>query len=227
MAGEDVFASIAARCWSSPEEPKKLVELRPTESDVVGEIVELVMAQEGTSAERVQLLMVVYRRMPSYALIAQFDTYHWRELPPDGRAIFWQEVRDLLAAGNARLAAPIRYALWCDFFEGEDVEEAWKALTSPEVEDRVLECALLESAAVPFALKCEVYDRLLPLGRRWHPFVYQSVLRSEFAVMGKITKAEVHATLARLMVRHDEADHLEELEERVGSLDVFRRRLLS
>ena len=87
---------------------------------------------------RLELAFELYRQMPCYATLMYMPHKEWDD---EAKGRFWDEYRSLLSDDDDRLADPVAYSLWCDYFEDPDtVEEAWLALASPgSVSDRGLE----------------------------------------------------------------------------------------
>src|SRR4051794_20283351 len=90
--------------------------------------------------------------MPTYATLMYLKMEYAR-LDVPARELVWREYRDLLGAEDDRLADPVGYSLWVDFFEDpETVEEAWRAV-SVDADERTLRRLLPLSGPVPWDLK--------------------------------------------------------------------------
>jgi len=191
QVGVAAFQAAAERAWAiAAQTARGLGDENGDEAeaqtafDVISAAVEVVMTAAEVADAKIRLLFELYRETPSFTFLDQLFVHHWNDLPASARAVFWDEVRKLLASSDDRLAGPAQYALWCDFFEDlNEVDEAWEALTGTEAEPAVIERILPDSGPVPFSLKRTLYERLLP-DRRWHALIYRSVLHSVFDYCG-------------------------------------------
>ena len=164
--------------------------------------------------DRVEVNLALYRQMPCYSLLPEFWSFY-REMDVAARSLLWTEFRRLLSDADDRLADPLAYSMWCDFFESADtVQEAWRELMSPGgLTDRGLERVLIMSGPVPYAHKRTLYDSLLP-NNRWHYFIFRSLLHSTFDVYGAVDLADARRLLETLELAPDTL-----------YLDVLRQRL--
>jgi hypothetical protein len=111
--------------------------------------------------------------------------------------LLWREYRDLLATDDDRLADPVAYSLWVDFFEDpETVGEAWRELTLDE-DERRLTRLLSVSGPVPWSLKAPLFERLAP-DRRWHEPIVRALGGVAFDVYGDIDEHSAANLLSQL-----------------------------
>ena len=164
--------------------------------------------------EKVKLNLDLYRQMPCYSLLPELWSFH-EELDDPARSLLWTELRSLLSDPDDRLADPVGYLMWCDFFESNrTVQEAWRELMSPGgLTDRGLERLLIVSGPVPYAQKKALYDRLLP-NTRWHYFIFRSLLHSTFDLYGAVDLADARRLLDTLELAPD-TPHLDVLRQRL------------
>lgn len=164
--------------------------------------------------ERLHLALDLYALMPCYANLM----YIWRAFPEfDGgeRAMLWQSYRRWLEGRDSRLADPVAYSLWTDYFPSADASaEAWRALT-PLARPRVrrLSRILRVSAPVAYVRKARLYEQLLP-DERWHPHILQSLLFSRTEPKGDIDLVGAREVLGRLRLEAAGSD-LARLRERL------------
>jgi len=190
--------------------------------DVPHEIEEWIWDTASPWTERVALFFGAYDLMPSYGHL-MYAKMNYREFDPDARALWWREVRARLVGSDSALSQPIAYSLWCDFLEDErTVEEAWTELTGPDAPAALLRIVLPRSGPVPFALKQELYERLIP-DSGWHVSILESLVGSAFDAFGQIEMAAARSVLDRLRLRGDEPN-LELLRDKVGWSERRRRR---
>jgi len=154
-----------------------------------------------TDIEFVQFFCDLYRELPSYSLLANMSFIKMlATLDQSARAVFWGFAREMLSSPDPALADPMSYFMWCGPFEDENVEEAWKALVSPEgAAQPLLERVLDISGPVPFRLKSDLYARLIDEAR-WHPFIFRSLLHSAFDAYGRIDAPSAARLITRLQV---------------------------
>ena len=112
----------------------------------------------------------------------------------------------MLASEHDALADPISYVMWCDLFESARVEEAWRALITSEIDERLFERVLIASGPVPFPLKAELYTRLIGQ-QRWHYFIFRSLLHSAYDYFGNVEPTQALAVLERLKLDLTGDDH--------------------
>ncbi len=191
--GERVFQQACSWAWEtaagtgSNRDPGARVAWPPEVADVPHELQELIWLGGNASwIERVELALALYRQMPTYGTL-MYTSHYFREWDDDARALFWSEYRELISDPDDRLADPVGYSLWCDYFEDrETVGEAWLRVAHLDgLSERGVQRLLELSGPVPFGLKAPLYDELAfdPL---WHVFVFRGLLSSGFDYFGDI-----------------------------------------
>jgi hypothetical protein len=123
------------------------------------------------------------------------------------------------------LAEPVAYSLWVDYYEDRStVEEAWRETTRLDGDwERRLERVLIASGPVPYSLKAPVYQRLIDQ-RRWHPFIFRSLLHSAYDVYGHLDIAAARQLLGHLKLPPD-TEHLDDLSAKLASTTPKERRV--
>jgi len=227
--GSEAFRRVVEKVWAKSDKSIKvraaeaLAELNDPNSqedfDLLTDIVEILMETNAKPKAKIGLLFEVYREAPSFTLINELFLHYWRDLPRKGKGEFWRQVQVILGSRNDRLTASVEQALWCDFFETpEFVEEAWYSLLDRNPDDEVIKRILITSGPVPFRLKTALYERLLS-DRKWHPYIYKSILHSAFDYYGDINENEARSMLSRLRLNHVEMEHWGKLELRLKVTD--------
>jgi hypothetical protein len=109
---------------------------------------------DGTGFERLGLAVDLYREMPCYATL-MYMRHYFADWDQTARDRFWAEYRSLLSDDDDRLAGPVAYSLWCDYFEDPaSVAEAWTLIEAPDaLSERGLRRALDASGPVPYDIK--------------------------------------------------------------------------
>lgn len=149
-----------------------------------------------TPDKRLTSVLDVYRLMPCYAVLMGVKGA-FGELGPDERQALWATYAGLLDQDDDRLAAPVAYSLWVDFFEDPaTVRDAWPAMTE-DAAGRRLGRVLAVSGPVPWELKRDLYDALAR-DRRWHDALVRGLVGSTFDVYGQVDRAEAASLVARL-----------------------------
>jgi hypothetical protein len=147
--------------------------------------------------KRMDTTFALYRDMPCYALLMYLQM-HFGDLDSDEKAKMWKEYRALLSHPDGRLAGPITYSLWCNYFEDRaTVAEAWRELTPPTVGPQGISRLLRAAGPVPYELKEPLYLRLVPQ-RRWHSDIFESLWASRFDIFGNIDRPKARKLLDRL-----------------------------
>lgn len=162
-----------------------------------------------TDTQKVDLTFQVYKDIPCYhfmtTICMQFDHFS-----TEAKKCFWDHVRALLSQENAALADPVSYSMWCDFFEDHGyTQEAWTELTRPEANDIQLQHVLISSGPIPFSMKEPLYARMVE-DKKWHYFIYRSLLHSEFDVLGDINRDKARTLLDQLDLPEN-TEHLSKL----------------
>ncbi|MEA2195334.1 MAG: hypothetical protein QOG42_1768, partial [Solirubrobacteraceae bacterium] len=157
-------------------------------------------------SERLAMGLRLYREMPCYANTIALHGFYGEFAHAD-RERLWDAYRSALADEDDRLADPVSYSLWVDFFEDPaTVEEAWRQTTRRDVDPwgrrlaRVLEIA----GPVPWALKEELFAALAA-EPRWHPAILRAIAGSAFDAFGALGPS-AGEWLARLSLPQDTPD---------------------
>jgi hypothetical protein len=155
-----------------------------------------------TPSQRIALLFALYERMPCYALLMTGPKWCAEDCPI-ARRLWEVKVRELLGAEQDALADPIGYWLWCGPFEDMgEVEPWWHVCAAPGGPPRLYERLLKHSGPVPYDLKAELYDRLLP-DERWHLYIYRSLNASQGDIYGQIDIERATELYDRLVLPPD------------------------
>jgi hypothetical protein len=167
-----------------------------------------------STADQTRVGMAIYREMPGYGHLMYLNSVVL-DLAGDARDWFWGEVRSLLEAPDDRLAGPIGYWLWVDWFEVGD-EDAWREVTRFDGDwQRRIARVLEVSGPAKWKWKAGLYARFAEEGREWQLPVLRGLVGSEFDLYGDIERERAREILALLDVPPD-ARGLKELRERLG-----------
>lgn len=171
--------------------------------EVPHDVEEMVWTGKRPAVAEAALAFTLYRRMPCYGNLICVPFSDWSADEP-ARTLFWREYRDLVSDPDDRLADPVTYSLWCDYYEDPaTVHEAWtETALHPETSQRGLERILNRSGPVPFPLKASLYEQLIN-EPRWHPFIFLSLLHSRFDYFGQLDIEPARHLLARLQLPAD------------------------
>jgi len=171
---------------------------------------------EAPLTERLEMGLRLYREIPCYASTIELKGFYGAFGDEHKRAL-WAAVRSLLDGDDDRLADPLTYALWVDFFEDRDtVAEAWRETTRRDVEPwrrriaRVLDVA----GPVSWPLKEELFAVLVG-DERLHPAILRALAGSAFDVCGQLDQAAAAGWLRRLRLAPETPD-LPALRVRLG-----------
>ncbi len=161
-------------------------------------------------------MFALYRQMPCYGHL-MYGKHHYVEWGEAARASFWRECRELVGDEDDRLADPVTYSLWCDYFEDvSTVRDAWREMTRTDcLTDRGVERVLDAAGPVPYELKAPLYEQLVP-DHRWHLTIFSSLLHSAFDVYGSLEEQAARLLLARLVLP-PETEGLPELKQKLRS----------
>jgi hypothetical protein len=214
--GEPLFEEARRWAWETAARTATGAGSWPNKlGDVPLELQDVIWALPNAAwVDRVALAFELYRTMPCYANLMYIQHQH-DEWDADARRLFWQEYRSLVSEADDRLAEPVAYSLWCDYFEDPGkVEEAWQEIARPqELSEQGLERVLDSAGPVPFRLKVSLYQQLAA-DRRWHQPIFRSLLHSGFDYYGELDVAAARSLLPRLDVASD-----------TPGLDDLKRRL--
>jgi hypothetical protein len=143
--------------------------------------------------------------MPSYRCLSELKMCY-SDLDDGLRSKLWEAYRALLAEADDRLADPVAYSLWVDFFE-DPRTEAWAEMTASDLGRKGLERLLDASGPVPYELKEPLYERLAA-DPAWHAAVFRGLLYSYFDYYGKIDRAKAARLLEQLQLAPETRDWL-------------------
>jgi hypothetical protein len=139
-------------------------------------------------SERLEMGLALYREMPCYANTVALHGFY-SEFSAEDRGRLWDAFRAALEDPDQRLADPVAYSLWVDFFEdAATVEEAWQqttAGTAGERWERRVVRVLDVAGPAPWALKDDLFARLCD-EPRLHPAIFRAIAGSAFDVFGKL-----------------------------------------
>ena len=170
----------------------------------------------GSTAERLRLALRFYDDMPCYAN-TMYLKHGFEEFGPAEKATFWDAYRAALDAVDDRIADPVGYSLWVDFFEDpETVREAWLETTRRDGApfDRRLRRVLMNAGPVPWTLKDELFGQLCDR-QEWHLSIYGALLGSAFDAYGQLDATSARAWLTRISVPAD-TPQMDSLQERLA-----------
>jgi hypothetical protein len=154
--------------------------------------------------------------MPCYANTVYLK-HGFEEFGRAEKAAFCDAYRAALDAVDDRLADPVGYSLWVDFFEDpETVGEAWRETTRRDRApfDRRLRRVLMNAGPVPWAFKDELFDQLCD-DQAWHPSIYGALLGSAFDAYGQLDGVSARAWLTRISLPAD-TPQMDALRERLA-----------
>jgi hypothetical protein len=200
--GRDAFDAAQAYAWRTAAGTGRAgrPDDDPADEPAISVLHELagVIGDDGLSdRQRVGLCLFLYRQMPSYTVL-MYTSGVYSELGDEARSELWAAFRTLLDEPDDRLAAPLAYSLWCNYFEDEArVEEAWAALTEPALGRQATERLLDVAGPVPWRLKAPLYERLAA-DPSWHQRLFRSLRWSQLDLYGQIEPGEALRLLNRL-----------------------------
>ena len=215
--GLEMYMQACAHARKAAKSPNygKEPNASPFDSNIAHQISDFVLESELSAPERVDLILQFYEEMPCYAYLMYIKIL-FSDLSKEEKTSFWQWVRIQIASEDNAIKAPLFYSLWCDFFEDtQTVQEAWKELITPLPSDKTLQMILGVSGPVPFDLKNQLFERLIDKST-WHPFIFQSLLYSQFDYYGKIDKQKALEILQRLKLPRN-TKHLNKLAKELKS----------
>ena len=169
--------------------------------DIPHEISEIIWDETGDTLAKLELAFRFYEAMPCFGYLMYFSM-NYSKFSRESKDYFWSQYKKYLS-GDDTLAAPVAYSLWCDFFEDPGtVQEAWDNLTSDFSNAALFRRVLVASGPVPFPLKENLYQKLLPQ-EMWHPAIFRSLLHSQFDVYGSMDQKSGLAILKQLKLPGD------------------------
>lgn len=151
-----------------------------------------------TDSEKLLLMVAIYEDLPGYGLL-MLNWSRYQHFDPPTQALFWAEVRRILAHGDPAWAGPLEYHLALDWFElCNDCDAIWHRLTY-EANAALLASILRSSATAAWHLKAPLYARLIA-DMDWHEAIYASLHASYYTLYGQIDKHEALGYLQQLVV---------------------------
>ncbi len=169
-------------------------------SDTLHEIDSLIWdtANELTDSEKLLLMFAIYEDLPGYVLL-MLNWSRYQHFAPPTQALFWAEVRRILAQGDSAWAGPLEYHLALDWFElCNNCDAIWHHLAH-NANIALLTSLLRSSATVAWHLKVPLYAQLIAdVG--WHEAIYASLHASYYTLYGQIDKHEALGYLQQLVV---------------------------
>lgn len=161
---------------------------------------------DATLSERLGMGLRLYAEMPCYANTIQLRAFYG-EYGEDDRLRLWDAYRSWLACADDRLADPVAYSLWVDFFEDEaTVLDAWQEVTRRDVApwQRRTERVLQVAGPVPWPCKEEFFAQVID-DPRLHPAVFRALVGSAFDMTGRLG-GSAREWLERLVLPADTPD---------------------
>lgn len=197
--GEEVFRQASSEARKAAPKTGKGFVTTGFSSNIPHEISDSIWESDSSPEEQLEATLWFYEEMPCYGWLMYISLY-FNDLAESGQQRLLEKYAQYLSSDDDAVAEPAAYSLWCDFFENVDrVRGTWGALLSGSPNDLLVRRILESSGPVPFDLKEELYERLLP-HERWHPWIFKSLLHSHSDVYGEIDKVRAKAILGRLRV---------------------------
>jgi hypothetical protein len=171
--------------------------------DVVWEIFDAICVPAVGVETRVGAVVALYDLAPSYTVLSQGLRMHQRyeDLPRDTRLWLWKRLRPYLDAEDERVAQPLVYALWEEFFDSPLEAEVWAAIVGPSwpLEERLLTRIVRRSGPVAPDFKYPLYERLLEANPgRWDGDIYAGLMDTFDLYTLRLDKARAESVLTRL-----------------------------
>jgi hypothetical protein len=212
----------AARAWAwrtaAGTGGRRHSEPWPDDLDSVShELAELWDDEASPLGTRLDLALRLYAEMPCYGNLMCLK-HHYPELDPEATRTLWNAFRAALGNEDARIADPIAYTLWCDYFEDPAiVGRAWVEVTRRDIQPSTLRLqrALEIAGPVPWSAKQMLFDQLID-DVAWHRFIHSALVGSAFDYFGQLDAAAAQSYLARLVLA-DDSSNLDELRTKLAS----------
>jgi hypothetical protein len=171
--------------------------------DVVWEIFDAICVPAVGIETRVGAVVALYDLAPSYTVLSQGLRMHQRydDLPRDIRLWLWEQLRPYLDAEDERVAQPLVYALWEEFFDDPLEAEVWAAIVGARwpLEERLLTRILRRSGPVAPDFKYPLYERLLEAHPgRWDSDIYAGLMDTFNWYTLRLDEARAESILSRL-----------------------------
>jgi hypothetical protein len=129
-----------------------------------------------TKLERLSLIFEFFEDFPFWLLIAAIQDTHF-ELDYTEREYIYSWFKKLILRGGIYLER-LELALGAGLFDESSISaEFWNFLIREEMSPQILKFVLPISGAVPYALKKELYSRLIR-DKTWHPHILESLVSS-------------------------------------------------
>lgn len=176
-------------------------------SDIPHEIMtDFIWESDLSVREKIQLTFDLYDDMPCYAYL-MYLKLHYSDFAPEEKLFCLHQIRNRINSGKLEYSKPAAYSLWVDFFEDQStVRETWEIMTDKTMPEEGLQQMLIASGPVPFELKKELYERLIRQ-KKWHCYIFRSLLHSRFDVYGQLNRKEARKLLEQLDLPED-TEHL-------------------
>ena len=217
--GRERYEAACERAWRTAEgtgKSRESSEAWPDDlADVPHDLADLWYDESTTLSDRLGLALRVYAEMPCYGTLMYVKQAH-QQLDGSLRNRLWDAFRAALDSDDPRVADPVGYSLWVDFFEDQStVHEAWREMTrrgSTPWEQR-LRRVLEIAGPVPWPEKEALFEELAG-DAGWHPHIARGLVHSAFDVYGQLDEAAARQWLDRLHVS-DDVLGLRELREKL------------
>lgn len=162
-------------------------------------------------SEKLKIAFELYEDLPCYAVL-MYINLNFNEFSLNEKSMLWNKLRTYLMSEDEIHAKPIEYTIWCDYFEDDNkVEEAWDNILREPVNDTLIKRTLECSGPVPFKLKEELYFNLIS-DKKWHYYIYKSLLTSAFDYFGNIEKDKARCIIKNLNISK-EIENFDRLKE--------------
>lgn len=171
--------------------------------EVVWEIFDAICVPTVDVETRVGAVVVLYDLAPSYTVLSQGLRMHQRyeDLPRDARLWLWEQLRPYFDAEEDRIAEPLVYALWEEFFDDPLEAEVWAVIVGARwpLEERLLARILRRSGPVAPRFKYPLYERLLEeQPGRWDGDIYAGLMDTFDWYTMRLDDARAESILSRL-----------------------------
>jgi hypothetical protein len=142
-------------------------------------------------AERLDIALRFFAEMPCYAHLMYLKGWY-RHLDDTLRAVVWETYREALTGSDERVAHPVSYSLWVDFFEDRaTVAAAWSEMTRADKPARGarLRRVLGIAGPVPWPVKAALFEELVG-DPAWHPSIRRAISDSATDILGQIDERD-------------------------------------
>jgi hypothetical protein len=203
--GDGAFDRAASAAWTSAARTGRPSQAELAEAEqqhlfgVADDLAERIWELDQPEATRVALLVELYQLLPSSAVMFVIAVHYYPPMTPAGRELLWERLRVLLDSEDERLADPISYYLWAEYFEDPDpgvVEEVWHLVVGHPA-DRALRRVLEYCGPVPVELKRGLVASVID-DVAWHRSIFQALIDSRTAIYGRWDAAWAQQVFDRL-----------------------------